>query len=322
MSEAATRTLQAPDRLASSAGPASAGQVSPPLTPPHKGEGDFAAAMPRKTVDEWGLAETRPDPPPPCGEGLGVGVNPYAVTLPTRAKLPPAFLVWLVIALALAWWLHSSSMPAEILTYWEDITYLAVQHIELVAWSGGLAILVGVPVGIVLSRPALRKVSEAALQIFNLGTTIPTLAILALSMSVLGIGTVPAIFGLWAATLLPIVRNTYTGLRAVPAHLVEAAHGMGMTPAQVLWRVELPNALFVIFGGIRTALAICVGSAPLVFLIGAGGLGELIFTGIALDELPMMLAGAIPTALIAVITDFVVGRLQFHLVPRGINPLR
>lgn len=160
------------------------------------------------------------------------------------------------------------------------------------------------------------------MQVFNIGSTVPTLAILALSMTLLGIGTVPAVFGLWAATLLPIVRNTYAGLRAVPPHLVEAAAGMGMTPRQVLWRVELPNALFVIFGGIRTALAICVGSAPLVFLIGAGGLGELIFTGISLDELPMMMAGAIPTAMLAVLVDFIVGQIQYYLVPRGINPLR
>jgi osmoprotectant transport system permease protein len=97
---------------------------------------------------------------------------------------------------------------------------------------------------------------------------------------------------------------------------------MGMTPGQILWRVELPNALFAIIAGIRTALTICVGSAPLAFLIGAGGLGELIFTGIALNDLPMMLAGAIPTALLAVATDFFVSKLQFYLVPRGINPLR
>jgi len=97
---------------------------------------------------------------------------------------------------------------------------------------------------------------------------------------------------------------------------------MGMTPAQIFWQVELPNASFVIFAGIRTALAICVGTAPLAFLIGAGGLGELIFTGIALNELTMMLAGAIPTALLAVITDYLLGRVQYFAVPRGINPLR
>lgn len=247
------------------------------------------------------------------------GAGGASATARPRRMAP---LIWLVLAGAIAFWGWTSGMPAEILAYHEDIVYLAGQHIELVAWSGGLAILAGIPVGAILSRPAFRKASELILQIFNLGTTIPTLAVLALSMTLLGIGIVPSIFGLWAATLLPIVRNTYTGLKAVPPHLVEAARGMGMTPAQVFWRVELPNALFVIFGGVRTALAICVGTAPLAFLIGAGGLGELIFTGIALDELPMMLAGAIPTALLAVLTDFLVGMLQYYLVPRGINPLR
>jgi osmoprotectant transport system permease protein len=228
----------------------------------------------------------------------------------------------LAVLLVVIYWLWASGMAEEILIYWDDIVYLSIQHIELVAWAGGLAIIVAVPVGIILSRPFMQSFSEAFMQVFNIGSTVPTLAILALSMSFLGIGTVPAVFGLWAATLLPIVRNTYAGIRAVSPHLIEAAHGMGMTPLQLLWRVELPNALFVIFGGIRTALAVCVGSAPLVFLIGAGGLGELIFTGISLDELPMMLAGAIPTALLAVLVDFLVGQLQYHLVPRGINPLR
>ncbi|RVO70570.1 ABC transporter permease [Sinorhizobium meliloti] len=247
-------------------------------------------------------------------------VSPAAPQQRRRIETAPLIvLILLAGTVALLWW---SGMAEEILAYSDDISYLTVQHLELVAWAGGLAILVAVPVGIVLSRPAFRLVSEAVMQVFNIGSTVPTLAILALSMTLLGIGTVPAVFGLWAATLLPIVRNTYAGLRAVPPHLVEAATGMGMTPRQVLWRVELPNALFVIFGGIRTALAICVGSAPLVFLIGAGGLGELIFTGISLDELPMMMAGAIPTAMLAVLVDFIVGQIQYYLVPRGINPLR
>jgi osmoprotectant transport system permease protein len=122
--------------------------------------------------------------------------------------------------------------------------------------------------------------------------------------------------------LLPIVRNTYAGLLAVPQHLIEAATGMGMRRSQVLLRVELPNALFVSFAGIRTALAINVGTAPLAFLIGGGGLGELIFTGIDLNEPAMMLAGAIPTALLAVFVDYAVGVLAYWAVPRGVNPLR
>ena len=211
---------------------------------------------------------------------------------------------------------------AEIARYWSDIVYLTQQHIELVAISGSLAILVGIPVGVLLSRPFMRNFAETIMQIFNIGTTIPTLAVLALSMSFLGIGTTPAIFGLFVATLLPIIRNTYVGLLAVPSYLKEAASGMGMTAGQILFRVELPNALYVIFAGIRTALAINVGTAPLAFLIGGGGLGELIFTGIDLMEPGMLLAGAVPTALLAVLVDFAVGQGQFWLIPRGVNPLR
>jgi len=104
--------------------------------------------------------------------------------------------------------------------------------------------------------------------------------------------------------------------------LIDAARGMGMSPGVMLRRVELPNALFVIFAGVRTAMAINVGTAPIAFLIGGGGLGELIFTGIDLQEFGMMLAGAIPTALLAVAVDFLFGQAQYWLVPRGVNPLR
>jgi osmoprotectant transport system permease protein len=208
----------------------------------------------------------------------------------------------------------------DILSRWEDIAFLSVQHVELAAISGGLAILVGVVLGIVLSRRAFRKLAEPVMQSLNVGTTIPTLAVLALSMSVLGIGAPPAIFALWLMTLLPIVRNTYIGLLEVPSYLIEAATGMGMKPWQILWRVEVPNALYVMFAGIRTAVTVNVGTVPLAFLIGGGGLGELIFTGIDLSEPGMMLAGAIPTAMLAVITDFVIALLTRIVVPRGVMP--
>jgi osmoprotectant transport system permease protein len=215
-----------------------------------------------------------------------------------------------------------SGIVGDLASQWDDIIYLTQQHIVLVLVSGGLAILVGVPVGIWLSRPSMERAAETVMQIFNIGTTIPTLAVLALSMTLLGIGFVPAIFGLFVASLLPIVRNTYAGLLAVPGHLKEAAHGMGMTPWQILWRVEIPNALYVIFSGIRTALAINVGTTPLAFLIGGGGLGELIFTGIDLMDTGMLLAGAIPTGLLAVLVDFLMSRAQLYLIPKGVNPLR
>ena len=104
--------------------------------------------------------------------------------------------------------------------------------------------------------------------------------------------------------------------------MLSITSGMGMGPSAVLARVEIPNALFVIFAGVRTAMAVNVGTAPIAFLIGGGGLGELIFTGIDLQQHAMMLAGAIPTALIAVAVDFLFGQAQYWLVPRGVNPLR
>lgn len=227
-----------------------------------------------------------------------------------------------VLAFLAGIWTVTSGLLDQILYYQEDIVYLARQHMVLVASSGGAAILVGIPVGIWLSRPSMEKYAETVMQVFNIGTTIPTLAVIALSMTLLGIGFLPAFFGLFVASLLPIVRNTYAGLLAVPGHLKEAATGMGMTAGQILWKVELPNALFVMFSGIRTALAINVGTTPLAFLIGGGGLGELIFTGIDLMDTGMLLAGAVPTALLAVAVDFLMGQGQLRLVPKGVNPLR
>ena len=230
--------------------------------------------------------------------------------------------VSLLVAFGLGVVAQRSGLFDQIAKYRSDIIYLSQQHMKLVAISGGLAIAVGVPLGLWLSRPNMRGMAESIMQTLNIGSTVPTLAVLALAMSFLGIGIVPAIFALWVATLLPIVRNTYAGMLGVPAYLIEAANGMGMRPRQILSGVELPNALFVTFAGIRTALAINVGTAPLAFLIGGGGLGELIFTGIDLNEPGMMLAGAIPTALLAVLVDFAVGALSFWVVPRGVNPLR
>ncbi|HVF65961.1 MAG TPA: ABC transporter permease [Casimicrobiaceae bacterium] len=231
-------------------------------------------------------------------------------------------IVALIVVFALGIVAQRSGLVDSIYKYRSDIVYLSQQHMKLVLISGGLAILFGVPFGLWLSRPSMRRFSESMMQALNIGSTIPTLAVLALAMSLLGIGVIPAIFGLWVASLLPIVRNTYAGLLGVPPYFIEAATGMGMRPRQILSGVEMPNALFVTFAGIRTALAINVGTAPLAFLIGGGGLGELIFTGIDLNDPGMMLAGAIPTALLAVIVDFLVGAIAYWVVPRGVNPLR
>lgn len=237
-----------------------------------------------------------------------------------RSFVPYVVLAAIVAIIAVA--LYASGLAADMLRYRKDVVYLLRQHLVLVAVSGSFAIAIGVATGVWLTRPSMARWAEGTIQAVNMLTSIPTLGKLALMMSVLGIGALPAIVGLWIATLLPIVRNTYEGIRAVPTHLVDAARGMGMSSGEILRRVELPNALFVIFAGIRTAMAVNVGTAPIAFLIGGGGLGELIFTGIDLQEHAMMLAGAIPTALLAVVVDFLFGQAQYWLVPRGVNPLR
>jgi len=232
------------------------------------------------------------------------------------------YVVLAVIALAIGVGLYASGLASEMLRYKKDVLYLLRQHLILVGVSGSLAIVTGIGTGVWLSRPSMARWAEGVIQAVNMVTSIPTLGKLALMMSLLGIGPLPAIVGLWIATLLPIVRNTYEGIRAVPAHLIDAARGMGMSAHEILRRVELPNAMFVTFAGVRTAMAVNVGTAPIAFLIGGGGLGELIFTGIDLQEHGMMLAGAIPTALLAIAVDFLFGQAQYWLVPRGVNPLR
>src|SRR5436190_16490520 len=174
-----------------------------------------------------------------------------------RSKLP--YYVLAGLALAIAWGLYASGLATEILSYRKDIVYLTRQHLMLVTISGSAAILSGVAIGVWLSRPWMARWADGAIQAVNMVTSIPTLGKLALMMSLLGIGPLPAIVGLWIATLLPIIRNTYEGIRAVPPHLVDAARGMGMGPSAVLGRVEVPNALFVIFAGVRTAMAVNVG---------------------------------------------------------------
>ncbi|MGE9552051.1 osmoprotectant ABC transporter permease OsmY [Erwinia amylovora] len=196
-----------------------------------------------------------------------------------------------------------------------DLVYLGQQHMKLVFWSMLFALLVGIPSGILLSRPFARGWAEYVMQIFNVGNTLPPLAVLALAMVIIGIGDRPAVIALFLASLLPIVRNTYSGLCSVPASLIEAANGIGMTKGQRLRQVELPNAWPVMLSGIRVATAINVGTAPLAFLIGASSYGELIFPGIYLNDFPSLILGAAATALFALILDMLLAGLGRLLSP-------
>ncbi|MEO8822543.1 MAG: ABC transporter permease/substrate-binding protein [Ginsengibacter sp.] len=183
-----------------------------------------------------------------------------------------------------------------------------LQHIGLTFISLLLAVIIGVPLGIIISRK--RKFSAPVLGFTNILQTIPSIALLGFMIPLLGIGPVPAIVALFLYALLPIVRNTFTGITEVDKTVVESAKGMGMTSNQILRKVELPLSMPVILAGIRTATVINVGVATLASYIGAGGLGEFIFGGIALNNTNMILAGAIPAALLAIFFDFILSRLQ------------
>jgi osmoprotectant transport system permease protein len=183
-----------------------------------------------------------------------------------------------------------------------------VEHIGLTLTSVSIAILAGVPLGIVCTQH--RKLASAVLNFTGMLQTIPSIALLGFMIPLLGIGAVPAVVALFLYALLPIVRNTYTGIHTVDAAVREAAIGMGLSRSQVLMKVELPLALPVIFAGIRTATVINVGVATLAALIASGGLGESIFGGIALNNTYMILAGAVPAALLAILLDKLLAWIQ------------
>lgn len=163
-----------------------------------------------------------------------------------------------------------------------------------------------------------RSLAPLAINVANVGQTVPSLAVLGLSMTFLGIGFLPAIVALWVRALLPILQNTVAGILAVDTDIIEAAYGMGMTRRQVLFRIELPLAMAVMFAGIRTAVVFNVAVGALAFYIGAGGLGHLIAIGIGLSNAQILVTGGILTALMAIAADFVMGHIQERLVPPSI----
>lgn len=190
----------------------------------------------------------------------------------------------------------------------EKLLTQVVQHLGLTFLSLLLAIVVGVPLGILIARK--RKISSPVLGFAGILQTIPSIALLGFMIPVFGIGARPAIVALLIYALLPIIRNTYTGITEVSPTVVEAAKAMGMNRRQLLFKVELPLAMPVIIAGIRTAAVINVGVATLASFVAAGGLGEFIFGGISLNNTNMILAGAIPAALLAVLLDQTIAVVQ------------
>ena len=203
--------------------------------------------------------------------------------------------------------------------FWDrrgEILALTGQHIVLVAVSTLLAAAIGIPLGIALARrPALAK---PVLGIAGVVQTIPSLALFGFLLPlplIGGIGARTAIVALLVYAMLPLLRNTYAGILSVDPAIVEAATGVGMTPRQRLWWVELPLALPVVLAGVRIATVVSIGLATIAAAIGAGGLGVLIYRGIAIVDNRQILAGAVPAALLALAADGGLGLVEKRLAP-------
>lgn len=199
----------------------------------------------------------------------------------------------------------------------DDLLIALLQHIELVFWSMLIAVSIGVPLGILVTRFAsLKKIILGGASILQ---TIPSLALLGFMIPLFGIGTETAVAALFLYSLLPIIRNTSTGILDVDKSTIEAARGMGMTKLQILFNIKLPLSLSMIMAGIRTACVINVGTATLAAFIGAGGLGEFIFIGISRNIDALILLGAIPAALLAVVLDISLGFAEKLTTPKGLK---
>jgi osmoprotectant transport system permease protein len=191
------------------------------------------------------------------------------------------------------------------------------EHLELTAAAVFLATLIGVPLGVHIARA--RFLSGPVLAFVSALQTIPSVALLGFLIPIFGIGAKPAIVVLFLYSLLPIVRNTYTGIVGVDAATIEAARGMGMRDRQILFRVTIPQALPVLMAGLRTATVLCVGVTTVAALVGAGGLGSFIFRGIAMLNTRMILAGAIPAAVLALALDFALAGVERWITPPGLR---
>ena len=192
-----------------------------------------------------------------------------------------------------------------------------LEHIQLTFVATFIAIILAVPLGIYITYK--KKLASIILSATGVIQTIPSLALLGFMIPLFGIGFTPAVIALFLYALLPIVRNTHTGLLSTNPILIEAGKAMGMTQQQILFRIRLPLAMDIIMAGIRTALTINIGTATLAAFIGAGGLGEFIITGITLNDNNMILRGAIPSALLALIADQGMALVEKAVRPKGIK---
>ena len=198
-------------------------------------------------------------------------------------------------------------------TFWE----LFREHSELVGYAVLISILIAVPLAILTSR--VTALEKPMTWVANIGQAIPSLAVLALALPILGIGFQPSLFALTVLAVLPIFLNTFIGIKSADPAVVDAARGMGTSDFQLLRMVQMPLALPFMFAGIQTAVVQSIGLATLAAYIGGGGFGDWILQGLALNNFPILLSGAVPVAIMAMTAEIVLGFVRRMVVPKGLT---
>lgn len=197
--------------------------------------------------------------------------------------------------------------------FWE----LFNQHMTLVVWAVVIALIIALPLAVITSR--VKALQKPMTWVSNIGQATPSLAVLALMLPVMGIGFRPSLFALTILAILPIFLNTLVGIQSVDAATIDAAKGMGASDLQILRLVEFPLAIPFMFAGIQTAVVQSIAMATLAAYIGGGGFGDWILQGLAVRNFPILLAGAVPVAILAMIAEVVMGQIRKMLVPKGLT---
>jgi osmoprotectant transport system permease protein len=235
-------------------------------------------------------------------------------------KWHDAVLPVVAVSLAVGYAAYVISFPAHSMVAFFVTTDVIISslrtHLYLVGVSLSLAALVALPLGIALTRPHLKKLAPYVVGLVNVCQTVPSFAVIALFVGLLGIGERTAIFALWVYSLLPILNNTITGVSGVDRAIIDAARGMGMARLHILTKIEVPLAMPVIMAGIRTAAVINAGTAVIATYVGAGGLGDIIVTGMMIMQPQILILGAGYATIVALLIDYLLG-LAERAMPRA-----
>ena len=225
-----------------------------------------------------------------------------------------------VILLLLLWWVSTLQLDSieQRTLNWTYLTLRIGEHLSLTVVASALIAVLAIPIGIALAKTPSKTVRGVVLAIANIGQATPAVGVVILLAIVWQTGYTTALVALVVYAFLPVLRNTMIGIEQVDANVRESARGMGMRPAQVLRRIELPLAVPVILAGLRTALVFCVGVATIATFINAGGLGDMIVNGLKLQRYPVLVVGAVLVACIALLIDWIAGFVEDLVTPKGI----